>query len=461
MIASLLSVGCAAVATSSAAPLADADVLVLGAGLAGAAAAAVLINQSNASLRVVMMDASSRIGGRVQAVTFGSPDVRLMMIERGANWIQGMRLDCTQRDVEHVNPMWEMKCASGLNGSLIPGSEQEVRGLPVIVDNGTLLTNLTSERLAQRERDIAAAEDCAMGNATSYNATTSVLEGLHNCGWVDQDLVDVSLRWKATDSDYAVPAAVASILLSSLDDTYTLFGPDDWLVTDQNEYGFAKFVHEIIAPLQAQHPDTFQLQLNTTVTRIDYSNPSAVVVYTADGAHMSAKHVIVTFSAGVIRHDHETLFVPALSDVQASAVEAIPMANFTKVFVQFPEVWWPNAFKCSLLATECSASSENDGMFPWHNLEHVDILPGSKTLFTVVTGPLAGVLDLMSDEELQQVVMQRLRCSFPQVRRMHALQPFPHCQPTGDVVSCVVRQPGTSQSRLYARLSGRSAFRVH
>jgi hypothetical protein len=419
MLASLLSVGCAAaVATSSAAPLVDVDVLVLGAGLAGAAAAAVLINQSNASLRVVMMEASSRVGGRVQAVAFGSSDVGRMMIERGANWIQGMRLDCAQPDRGIVNPMWEMKCASGMNGSLISGSEQEVRGLPVVVNNGTLLTNLTSERLAQRERDISAAEDCAMDNATSYNATTSVLQGLQNCGWVDEDLVDVSLRWKATDSDYAVPASVASVLLSSLDDTYTLFGPDDWLVTDQNEYGFAKFVHEILAPLQAQ-PDSFQLKLNTTVARIDYSDPSAVVVHTADGGQMSAKRVIVTFAAGVIRHDYETLFVPALSDVQASAIETIPMANFTKVFVQFPAVWWPNQFKCTLLATECSATGENDGMFPWHNLAHVDILPGSNTLFTVVTGPLAGVIDLMSDDELQQVVMQRLRCSFPQVRCNH------------------------------------------
>ena len=63
----------------------DADVIIVGAGMAGIAAASALYNNSVSNF--IILEARDAIGGRLRAADFGG-----IKIEAGANWIQGVTL---------------------------------------------------------------------------------------------------------------------------------------------------------------------------------------------------------------------------------------------------------------------------------------------------------------------------------------------------------------------------------
>ena len=75
--------------------------------------------------------------------------------------------------------------------------------------------------------------------------------------------------------------------------------------SDENNYvwdprGFNTFIEgEASSFLSANDP---RLRLNTVVTKVDYSSPDLVNVTTKDGSCYQAKHVICTFSVGVLQH---------------------------------------------------------------------------------------------------------------------------------------------------------------
>ena len=74
------------------------DVLVLGAGMAGAKAAADLTKEG---LKVLVLEQSSYIGGRMRLEKFGGEGIEL-----GANWIEGIP--------QKENPIWKMAQAIGV-----------------------------------------------------------------------------------------------------------------------------------------------------------------------------------------------------------------------------------------------------------------------------------------------------------------------------------------------------------
>ncbi len=87
----LAATACLAAPHHGGAPARDAvnvDVVIIGAGMAGVAAAGVLASHP-AGLSFVVLEASNRTGGRVVSRTFGNPSVATAQIEVGANWIHG------------------------------------------------------------------------------------------------------------------------------------------------------------------------------------------------------------------------------------------------------------------------------------------------------------------------------------------------------------------------------------
>ena len=78
----------------------QADVLILGAGMSGVAAAAVL---HKAGVSFLIIEGTDRIGGRVKATQFAGKQ-----IEEGANWIHGARSREGAGNVAHNNPLWDL-----------------------------------------------------------------------------------------------------------------------------------------------------------------------------------------------------------------------------------------------------------------------------------------------------------------------------------------------------------------
>jgi len=80
------------------------DVIIIGAGAAGLAAAAEL-QSTDPDLGYILLESTDQIGGRVRATTMGAPG-REVVVEEGANWIIPFK----------GNPMWERGQALGLAG---------------------------------------------------------------------------------------------------------------------------------------------------------------------------------------------------------------------------------------------------------------------------------------------------------------------------------------------------------
>ena len=71
---------------SAAVPV-DIDVVIVGGGWAGMAAADSL---ASANVSFVVLEMSDRTGGRSHALTFGDPSIWRGVVERGSNWVSGV-----------------------------------------------------------------------------------------------------------------------------------------------------------------------------------------------------------------------------------------------------------------------------------------------------------------------------------------------------------------------------------
>jgi polyamine oxidase len=103
----LAPVTCTPAAGSSLARLEpDAQVLILGGGVAGIIAARTLAAQGITDFLII--EARAELGGRMRSTTFGAPN-RQFTVELGANWIHG-----TQEEDGPANPIFELACKHSL-----------------------------------------------------------------------------------------------------------------------------------------------------------------------------------------------------------------------------------------------------------------------------------------------------------------------------------------------------------
>ena len=87
------------------------DVIIIGAGMSGVSAAAKLLEHNISD--ILVLEAASTIGGRVQSTQFGDPAIKQFNVELGANWIHG---------IGEANPVWRLAQRINLSTQLVPGS---------------------------------------------------------------------------------------------------------------------------------------------------------------------------------------------------------------------------------------------------------------------------------------------------------------------------------------------------
>ena len=169
------------------------------------------------------------------------------------------------------------------------------------------------------------------------------------------------------------------------------FSDDNLLCIDQR--GFKV----LIQAEAAEFLKPTQLMLNSTVKSISYSKTGVSVTLTS-GKKLSADYALVTFSVGVLQNTDVT-FDPPLPDWKQEAINSMTMATYTKIFLQFPHVFWFDTqvgilmllFKilcthaCIIFQMALYADEER-GRYPvWQSLDVQGFLPGSGIIFVTVT----------------------------------------------------------------------------
>ena len=267
----------------SAAP-SDPDVVVIGAGAAGIAAAHRL---RELGISFVQVEAASKVGGRAysETTTFGVP------YDHGAHWVQN----------ESRNPYFARGKASGHRFYKAP-------------DDYAIYTNVGRASQAEEAEMWSAwgQVESAIGRAAEQGrdvapSTVAPSEG----DWAKTAWFGIGAWEMSKDMD----------AFSTLD-WWNSAGSVDWFC----EAGFGALVAERAAPLD--------ISLDTPVTKIRWGG-SGVEVETARGT-IKARAAILTVSTGVLAAEGIS-FEPPLPVEKQEAINAISMGYYNHITLQFSE----------------------------------------------------------------------------------------------------------------------------
>ncbi|KAJ8416679.1 hypothetical protein AAFF_G00325570 [Aldrovandia affinis] len=313
----------------------SAKVVVVGAGFAGLAAAASLIQAGFNHVQV--LEAAHRPGGRVNTTRPFGPNV----IELGANWIHGQK----------ENPLFSMAKRHSL---LSEDAYSSTMCLPTSVtpqdfffrEDGSLLSPSDVEHV------------CALFGKLTSRAFNNKLEKKYH---------------SKSLGHYLDEAFAESPLASSFEDAAKVF---EWCKRSECTDEASSSLYEVSA-LQIHEytrleggffnclgPGGYQAMVDVLlkslppgvllcdkpVTRIQWgldkegkgqSPCCPVKVLCEDGQEFEVDHVIVTASLGFLKERAWAMFEPALPEDKTGAIKRLGFGTVDKIFLKFSERFWP------------------------------------------------------------------------------------------------------------------------
>ncbi|XP_072541146.1 spermine oxidase isoform X2 [Salminus brasiliensis] len=316
----------------------DAKVVVVGAGFAGLAAAASLVQAGFQHVQI--LEANGRVGGRVHTSRPFSQNI----IELGANWIHG----------QDGNPLFHLAKEHDL---LVEGMlANKVMCSPHSVTPRDYFFTQDGKQLCTESVDRV----CSLFSKLTSKAFESELEDRHRAlslgSYLDGAFAESPLaasedgqkifEWckrsectdEASSSLYEVSASQLGYYIALEGGFFNSLGPEGY--------------QAILAVLLKRLPSGITLN-NKAVKSIQWdlkehlqgteskgmSHPVRVIcehdeIYEAD-------HVIVTVSLGVLKQHAGALFKPSLPKSKLDAIERLGFGTVDKIFLCFNERFWP------------------------------------------------------------------------------------------------------------------------
>lgn len=272
----------------------DESVLVIGAGIAGLAAASEL--HASGFEDVVILEARDRIGGRIWTENVGGT----IPVDLGASWIHGVR----------GNPIADVARRSGI----------ETR--PTDWDNAVLHFH---ERGAPMPDTLDLDGFWTLAGRRPGASLRSILDEYletHALSTSQRRYLEHLLN---TTVEHEYGADLADLSLESVDGSSAYGGHD---VLFPGGYG------QIVEALS----DGLEVRLRQAVTGIDHSG-ARVVATTASGARFEADRVVVTLPLGVLKNGLVS-FSPPLPAAKRRAIADLKMGVLNKTCLLFEDVFW-------------------------------------------------------------------------------------------------------------------------
>ena len=332
----------------------DADVVVVGAGAAGLAAALWLAERS---VNVIVVEGRDRIGGRVRWEPVGTVDVPA---ELGAEFIHGdapetsaLLREAGLAQVPTAATAWTRDAGSTLR----PADDD--------FDPGDIF---------ERVRSLTA-DESVDAFLRRFEADPDTREQARRARWFVEG-------FEAADPALASARAIADELHSGVD------------ATSSRPVGS-------YAPLFAHLADRcaragIDLRLETTVERIAWE-PGSVTIETRSrtgAATFRARCAVVTLPVGVLREETGPSFVPPLPDEKAAALRGLEMGHAVRVTLAFRTPFWEHVAggryrDAGFFRSEGAAYNAIWTQLPLH----------SRTLVAWAGGPRATALHAATAEE--------------------------------------------------------------
>lgn len=320
----------------------DVDVLILGAGSAGIAAARTL---KNAGLNFFILEGSDRPGGRIRNEYMSNTDPNdstKIVISAGAQWLHG-----------RWNPLYNYAFQHGL---LVKDSSSEMLGVYFTETEEQIDSNIV-EYVGEIVDDIMISTEKFADNPGLFPAIPSSL--------------DTYMTNEFTKRIKKLSAANQTVSMKLLE-YHKLFQIIDYAAFDIRQMsakgfgrsqkiwnrwdhitvsgGLTKIIEMMANDLGAE-----QFSFNKIVKRIDLigqKEVAKVLVECEDGTWYRADHVIVTFSLGVLKRKIENLFSPRLPISHRNAIKCLGFGPITKIFLQFETNFWGSNEGMQLVFTD-------------------------------------------------------------------------------------------------------------
>ncbi len=349
-------------------------VLVVGAGVAGLAAASELKSHG---FDVVVIEARERVGGRVWTASLqGQP------VDLGAQWIEGIEKNpifafCRTHAIKSVKSNDDSAVVFDHNGERFGEAfEERLFKQAKELIRKTRLVN--KERREKKQADVALAEvlSKAVENATDKPRERRFLR------W--------AIAWEVESED--------------ADDLKHLSLRSYW--ADPYE---VKGVRHVFPDGYGQVPQLLakglDIRLGQKVKSVAYDSTGATVE-TSKGK-LQGDFAVITLPLGVLKTGAVT-FTPALPKRKLTAIGRLGVGVANKVVLRFPRVFWPK--------TEfIGYTSDTQGQFvEWTNVAHYTAAP---ILSIWSHGDYARGLEKLTDAQIEAQAMQVVHKMFPKAAR--------------------------------------------
>jgi monoamine oxidase len=346
-------------------PSQQTDVIVLGAGMAGIAAARKLSAQGK---RVLVLEARNRIGGRVWTDnTLGLP------LDLGASWVHGIDNNpltaiVKQAKIKTVATDYENHWLYDSNGKLMSDSAQE----KLDAQFESFMERLEEERERMEKDD----ED----DVSLQKAMDAVLKRKPMSGTA---LTQLNYSINTTiEHEYAADTTQLSA-----------YSWDDQAEYEGEDVIFPGGYHQLLAYLAKG----LDIRLEEVVSRIDHSGQD-VKITTQTGVYTAGK-CIVTLPLGVLKSG-KVKFSPELPATKQKSIQQVGMGLLNKLYLKFPKVFWD---KSATLIGYINPQPEQ--WQEWLNLYKVI---GEPILLGFNAGTFGRKTEKLTDKELVESAMKVL-----------------------------------------------------
>ena len=332
----------------------DKSVIVIGAGIAGLAAAKKLKEKG---FTVTVLEAQDKVGGRLR--TNRSLGVAF---DEGASWIHGIS----------GNPITDLAQQAGMTATLSDDANYAAYDLGGIEISDTVFTNTENELY-----------DILDTLATHGNANKS----FETVFFEQYPQYANSRLWRFFLSTYV------TFDLGDLDQVSSLY------YGEGEEYGGVEKIatngYDTIPQYLASGLD---VQLNQRVSAVDYSGSKVRVTH--NGTVTEADYVIVTAPLGVLKHN-SIQFAPALPAAKQTAIQKVGMNCVNKFLLTWDTAFWDDAF--FLIYTP----ETKDKFNYFVNVKKLN--PSTNALMTFAYADYARQTESMSDAQVISDIMAHLR----------------------------------------------------
>ena len=262
------------------------DVIIIGAGAAGLAAAKTLLAQN---ISCLILEGNNRIGGRAYTdhSIFGVP------YDQGCHWLHNYE----------QNPWVPYAQQNGFTVYQEPHDDDE----DVNIFDGDVSKIGNSSDFHKTCKDIEKAIDRVASNGTDVSAEDAVK--------------DINSPWKQLAKNWFGQWDMGK--------DFDSFSTVDW---DNSPWSTNYFCKEGFGSIVAHYGQALPVQLNTAVTGIDWSG-NDIKVQTAQGV-LRCKKVIITVSTGILAANN-IKFTPSLSTEKQESFHKISMGCYNNIALQF------------------------------------------------------------------------------------------------------------------------------